>query len=65
MLIGGEELDGSRLFFVAAPCLLNNSLSMYEAEELDRALWAAYRETLRREFRQETLVMRVQAVELS
>ncbi|GBF03978.1 hypothetical protein DAERI_010150 [Deinococcus aerius] len=45
---------------------VRDDVVVYEVmvEELDRAWWAAYRETLRREFRQEALVIRVQPVEL-
>jgi len=45
---------------------VRDDVVVYEVmvEELDRAWWAEYRETLRREFRQEALMVRAQAVEL-
>ncbi|WP_245557951.1 hypothetical protein [Deinococcus apachensis] len=45
---------------------VRDDVVVYEVmvEELDRDWWAGYRETLRREFRQEALVVRALAVEV-
>ncbi len=45
---------------------VRDDVVVYEVmvEQLDRAWWAAYREALRRDFRQDALVVRAQAVEV-